>query len=43
MVVPGSKKYVKKTNKQTNKTVKLYKTIKKDNENRQNYYVKRYN
>ena len=35
-VVPGFKKYVKKqTNKQqTNKTVKLYKTIKKDNEDR---------
>ena len=38
-VVPGFKKYVKKkTNKQqTNKTVKLYKTIKKDNEDRQKH------
>ena len=35
-VVPGSKKYVK-TNKITNKTVKLYKTIKKDNEDRQKH------
>ena len=40
-VVPGFKKYVKKktTNnkQQTNKTVKLYKTIKKDNEDRQKH------
>ena len=40
-VVPGFKKYVKKqqttNNKQTNKTVKLYKTIKKDNEDRQKH------
>ena len=34
-VVPGFKKYVKK--KQTNKTVKLYRTIKKDNEDRQKH------
>ena len=38
-LVPGFKKYVKKqTNKQqTNKTVKLYKTIKKDNEDREKH------
>ena len=43
-VVPGFKNYVKKqTNKQqTNKTVKLYKTIKKDNEDRQKHWIKRY-
>ena len=31
-MVPGFKKYVKKNKQQTNKTVKLYKTLKKYNE-----------
>ena len=34
-VVPGFKKYVKKNKQQTNKTVKLYKTLKKYDEDRQ--------
>ena len=36
-VVPGVKKYVKKQQQQTHKTVKLYQTIKKDNEDRQKH------
>ena len=36
-VVPGFKKHVKKNKQKTNKTVKLYKTIKKDNEDRQKH------